>query len=381
MTADGDAIFLKNCWYVAAWDHELIDGAKLARTILEKPVVLYQGESGRVVAMEDRCCHRGAPLSMGRIEGDCIRCMYHGMKYDPSGKLHPDPGPGRDPGQARRAQLSGGRARPPGLDLDGRPGARRSESLIVDYEPLHDPAWRGMPAYMHYDANWLLIVDNLSDFAHLAFVHTKTLGGSEEYAYQTRPLNIERLADGFRVERWHMNSDPPPFHKKVIADKTAKVDRRNIGRMLVPGIFFLESMFAPAGTGAEKGNIAGARQYRNCQFMTPETRRTTHFFWNYLHNFDLDDPEHRAVAVQQPARGVHGRQGDHRGAAEAVRPRARHHLAGDRRRCAAGALPARLRPAPRRRAGQGRRGGLSADQPSTGGRSLRSTSGSTGFCR
>ena len=163
-------------------------------------------------------------------------------------------------------------------------------SLIVDYEPLHDPAWRGMPAYMHYDANWLLIVDNLSDFAHLAFVHTKTLGGSEEYAYQTRPLNIERLADGFRVERWHMNSDPPPFHKKVIADKTAKVDRRNIGRMLVPGIFFLESMFAPAGTGAEKGNIAGARQYRNCQFMTPETRRTTHFFWNYLHNFDLDDP-------------------------------------------------------------------------------------------
>jgi vanillate O-demethylase monooxygenase subunit len=60
--------------------------------------------------------------------------------------------------------------------------------------------------------------------------------------------------------------------------------------MKVPGIFFLESMFAAAGTGAEKGNIAGARQYRNCQFMTPETRRTTHFFWNYLHNFDLDDP-------------------------------------------------------------------------------------------
>jgi vanillate O-demethylase monooxygenase subunit len=143
---------------------------------------------------------------------------------------------------------------------------------------------------MHYDANWLLIVDNLSDFAHLAFVHTKTLGGSEEYAYQTRPLNIERLPDGFRVERWHMNSDPPPFHRKVIPDKDAKVDRRNIGRMLVPGIFFLESMFAPAGTGAEKGNSAGARQYRNCQFMTPETRRTTHFFWNYLHNFDLDNP-------------------------------------------------------------------------------------------
>jgi vanillate O-demethylase monooxygenase subunit len=168
--------------------------------------------------------------------------------------------------------------------------AKADESLIVDYPPLHEPGWRGMPAYMHYDANWLLIVDNLSDFAHLAFVHTKTLGGSEEYAYQTKPLNIERLPDGFRVERWHMNADAPPFHQKVIPNKKDKVDRRNIGHMKVPGIFFLESMFAPAGHGAEKGNLEGARQYRNCQFMTPETRRTTHFFWNYLHNFDLDDP-------------------------------------------------------------------------------------------
>jgi len=35
---------------VAAWDHELIDGKRLARTILEKPVLLYRGESGIVVA-------------------------------------------------------------------------------------------------------------------------------------------------------------------------------------------------------------------------------------------------------------------------------------------------------------------------------------------
>ena len=37
MASDSDAIFLKNCWYVAAWDHELIDGKLLARTILDKP--------------------------------------------------------------------------------------------------------------------------------------------------------------------------------------------------------------------------------------------------------------------------------------------------------------------------------------------------------
>lgn len=29
-------MFLRNCWYVAAWDHELIDGRLLARTIMEE---------------------------------------------------------------------------------------------------------------------------------------------------------------------------------------------------------------------------------------------------------------------------------------------------------------------------------------------------------
>ena len=86
-----------------------------------------------------------------------------------------------------------------------------------------------------------------------------------------------------------MNADVPPFHRKVVRD-IQKVDRRNIGRMHVPGIFFLESLFAPAGSGAEQGNLAGAKQYRNCQFFTPETRRSTHFFWNYLHDYDLHDP-------------------------------------------------------------------------------------------
>ncbi|HZD25197.1 MAG TPA: aromatic ring-hydroxylating dioxygenase subunit alpha [Alphaproteobacteria bacterium] len=281
--------FLMNCWYVAAWAHELIDGRLLARTILEQQVVLYKGESGRYVAMEDSCCHRAAPLSMGRIEGDDLRCMYHGMKYDPSGRCV------QIPGQDRIPPRLGVRSYP----VEFRHGAvwiwmgdpaLADPALIVDYPPLSDPAWRGLPDYMHYKANWLLIVDNLSDFAHLAFVHTNTLGGTEDYAFKTKPVAVERLDDGFRVERWHRNADPPPFHRKVIPDKTARVDRRNIGRMLVPGTFFLETLFVPAGSGMEEGDLSGARQYRNCQFMTPETRRSTHFFWNYLHNDRIDDP-------------------------------------------------------------------------------------------
>jgi phenylpropionate dioxygenase-like ring-hydroxylating dioxygenase large terminal subunit len=280
--------FLTNSWYVAAWDYELADGQLLARTILEKPVVLFKGDSGNVVALDDRCAHRGARLSNGRREGDCVRCMYHGLKFDASGKC---------------VQIPGQDNIPPKLGVRSYPVVLRDQLVwiwmgeasladpakILDFPYLRDPAWRGKPDYMHYKANYLLIVDNLSDFAHLAFVHTKTLGGSEEYAYKSKPTAIERLEDGFRVERWHMGADSPPFHSKV-SPGTGKLDRRNIARMHVPGIFFMETLFSPAGTGAEKGNLAGAKQYRNCQFFTPETARSTHFFWDYLHDYDLQDP-------------------------------------------------------------------------------------------
>jgi phenylpropionate dioxygenase-like ring-hydroxylating dioxygenase large terminal subunit len=285
--SDSEQIFLMNCWYVAAWDHELIDGNKLARTILEKPVVIYRGESGRYVALDDRCCHRGAPLSMGRIEGDCIRCMYHGMKFDENGSCVQIPGQDRIP-KTMKVRCYPVEERNHLVWIWMGDPALADPDLIVDYEPLGDPAWRGLPAYLHYDANWLLIVDNLSDFAHLAFVHTNTLGGSEEYAYETKAIEIERLDNGFRVERWHKNSDAPPYHQRVIPDKDAKVDRRNIAKMLIPGIFLMETMFSPAGSNDH--SLEGTRQYRNSQYMTPETRRTTHFFWNYLHNSDIDDP-------------------------------------------------------------------------------------------
>ena len=49
------------------------------------------------------------------------------------------------------------------------------------------------------------------------------------------------------------------------------------------------SFFSPAGGGSELGNRDGSREYRNCQFMTPETRRTTHFFWTYLNNYEGSD--------------------------------------------------------------------------------------------
>ena len=85
-------MWIRNAWYVAAWTHEIEPGRIHARTIIDQPLVLYRTADGAIVALEDRCPHRFAPLSMGRLEGDALRCMYHGLKFAPDGRCIEIPG-------------------------------------------------------------------------------------------------------------------------------------------------------------------------------------------------------------------------------------------------------------------------------------------------
>jgi vanillate O-demethylase monooxygenase subunit len=78
--------YLRNAWYVAGWSDDLADGKLLARTIMKEPIVFYRLPDGNVAALQDRCPHRFAPLSMGQIvNGDRIQCPYHGLEFGPSG--------------------------------------------------------------------------------------------------------------------------------------------------------------------------------------------------------------------------------------------------------------------------------------------------------
>src|SRR5207302_5353628 len=52
---------------------------------------LYRGESGQVHLLDFRCAHRGTQLSTGWIEGDSLRCFYHGWMYDGSGQCIEQP--------------------------------------------------------------------------------------------------------------------------------------------------------------------------------------------------------------------------------------------------------------------------------------------------
>lgn len=73
-------------WYPVAWSRELKIGKAHATWFAGQPVVLVRGEAGDVFALENRCAHRQVPLHLGVVEDECIRCTYHGWKYNAEGR-------------------------------------------------------------------------------------------------------------------------------------------------------------------------------------------------------------------------------------------------------------------------------------------------------
>ena len=94
MAADKDTMskYLRDAWYLAGWSGDFDDVGLNPVMLLGEPIVLYRREDGGWVGLADVCCHRLVPLSLGRREGDALRCMYHGLKFDASGKCIEIPG-------------------------------------------------------------------------------------------------------------------------------------------------------------------------------------------------------------------------------------------------------------------------------------------------
>src|SRR5579862_6401829 len=87
----GPLMFIRNAWYVAAWADE-IEAGPLARRICNEPVVLYRDANNKAAALIDMCCHRGAPLHLGRVVQQGIECGYHGLVFDGNGTCVRIPG-------------------------------------------------------------------------------------------------------------------------------------------------------------------------------------------------------------------------------------------------------------------------------------------------
>ena len=283
--ADGGG-YLRNAWHVAGWARELDGGAVLARTIMDEPVALWRGGDGEVTALEDACAHRMAPLSLGRVldGGRRIRCPYHGLEFDRAGACV------RIPGQS---------AIPPGARVRRYPCAEKwrwlwiwmgeeakaDASLIPDFHWNDDPGWVSVGDYFHVRGNWRLLVDNLMDLSHVAYVHATTLGTE---AVADFPVAVRRERGGVQVDRWIVGEPAPPMFRAV-GGFAGTVDRWQLIDWRPPAHFAIDVGCAESGSGARDGDrTRGITMYSN-HSVTPETQGSCHYFWHHARNFRLDE--------------------------------------------------------------------------------------------
>jgi 5,5'-dehydrodivanillate O-demethylase len=83
--------YLRMFWQPVARSADLKPGKTVPLRIMSEDLTLYRGESGAPHALAFRCAHRGTQLSTGWVEGDDLRCRYHGWMYDPSGQCVQQP--------------------------------------------------------------------------------------------------------------------------------------------------------------------------------------------------------------------------------------------------------------------------------------------------
>ena len=283
-------MFLRDYWYVAALPEEVGD-APFARRILDEPVVFYRTPDGAVVALEDRCCHRRAPLSQGQVIGDRLQCGYHGLEFGPTGACVAIPGQSRVPDDAHvRLYPTVERLRYIWIWMGDPAEADESEIPGHLYHTNDDPEWAPVGGYLHMEGNWWLLAENLLDLSHITYLHAKTIGMDNVAA---SPVDkTERGDDGVTVSRWMPDCELPPIYRPYY-QPGERVDRWQKTRFEPPSHCTLSIGTASIGAvdqGGERVSDKGTRlNQRVLNAITPETKNSLHYFWGFPRDWSLDD--------------------------------------------------------------------------------------------
>ena len=166
-------IFMRQFWHAICRSRDLPAGGTRPLRIMSEDFAILRTQAGVPQVIAYRCPHRGAPMHLGSVEGEAIRCVYHGWKFDRCGQCVEQPA--EEAGFARKVLLKTYPTREH-LDLvfayfgDGEPPPfphfphRTSPGLIQVWNAEQVPC------------NYLQSFENSMDEVHVAFTHQA--GGS-----------------------------------------------------------------------------------------------------------------------------------------------------------------------------------------------------------
>jgi vanillate O-demethylase monooxygenase subunit len=271
-------MFAKNCWYVATDVENILNEKPLALKIAGEDIILYRDTKNKIIAMADLCPHRLAPLSMGRVEGDDIRCMYHGIKYGSDGQCKEVPGQDKLPKffcVKRYAVYEGHEW----VWIWFGDHEKADETLVPD-QHFHDPKFFNVRKGTEpFECSYELFNDNTCDLSHVTYVHEKTFGavGTDDWA-QKKPITTF-LERSVKVDRWLAGAAHPQL-------PDTKVDVSSRFSHVLPGVFIMDLQIYPEGTAESVGyagppeDIQPLHQSCSIQTMRPITETTSQFYYS-----------------------------------------------------------------------------------------------------
>ncbi|KAJ3030682.1 UNVERIFIED_CONTAM: hypothetical protein HDU68_008209 [Siphonaria sp. JEL0065] len=168
---------MRNAWYPLLLGASLQTGTPHGDHILGDPIVLYRDpETNEVVAFADKCPHRSAPLSVGRIMDGKLECRYHGWQFSTDGVCSKVPSSNKIPVNAKLRKY-------PVVESDGFiwiwPGDLEAKDQVPKptiYFPKQKAGWIPRIGCEVLDIDASLLNENFLDPAHLPFTHDKTIG-------------------------------------------------------------------------------------------------------------------------------------------------------------------------------------------------------------
>ena len=272
-------MFLKNYWYIAAMPDE-INREPMQRWILNEPVLFYRTEDGTPVAMHDACPHRSMPLSDGKLIGDTVQCIYHGLEFQPDGKCSKIPAQPNIPPRCRvRTYPLVEKWRWVWIWMGDAKLA--DADRIPDFHWNDDPEWTPTGGHVYIKCDYALLVDNLLDLSHETFVHASTIGNA---AVAETPVRNEVDDREVRVLRQINNHPAPPLYV-ALKGFTGEIDRTQNITWTPPTNIVIESRSFPSGSNDPDMVL----EYRVLNGITPATPSATHHFWATPRNFSPEE--------------------------------------------------------------------------------------------
>ena len=248
MTSPGvfaDVRALRACWHPVGFCAGLA-AEPVHADLLGEPLVLWRDSAGTVRAMSDVCVHRGTALSLGTVEGDEIRCPYHGWRYRPDGRCVAIPqlaDPARVPAKARVAAF------------------QVQERYGLIWVTLEEPRWP-LPEIPELEESWAVLtagpyawqcdaarqVENFTDFGHFPWVHPGLLGDPDRPVVPRHEVRIDDHVLHYTVVRPEApNSDDFPVFGN---EQGGPPERRSRYELHLPYTIALR-----LGWGGEKGMV------------------------------------------------------------------------------------------------------------------------------